>query len=293
MAQKKSYKDQLMELYGQGQNAGTGAAQTGTAQTGTGQGSNAMLDLILSRQPFSYDPKTDPAAQAIRKQTAREAARTTQNTLGTYAGMTGGMPSTAAVSTAAQAGSYAAAQGADKIAELKQLAYQNYQTEGDNMNAMLALMQQQETDAYNREQAQKQWDYGVEQDEYQKKLALAELKAAYGDYSGLKELGVDMSKYTSGGSGGYSYTPRAADPAPKEDDKPVGLSAAAKNDLTMAAYDNGGYVPAAIWEQYAAQYGEQALIDAGFKKGMAQSGGGGSTKKNPTQPAKPGNNMLN
>lgn len=289
MAVNKSYKEQLMELYGAGQN-NAGAAQSGAAaQTGTaaqgGQSGNAMLDLIMNRKPFQYDAKTDPAAQAARKEAGYNAKLATEGTLGSYAGMTGGIPSTAAVSAAAQAGSAAMQRGADKVAELKNLAYQNYQDEGQDMYNLTALMQQQEADAYAREQAQKQWDYNVQQDEYQKQLALAQLKASYGDLSGLKALGVDTSKYTGGGgssSGGYyssgggggSGSGGSGGGGGGNDSGGGGLPTGAKNELTMAAYDNGGYVPAAVWNQYAAQYGEQALIDAGFKKGQSNAGRG-------------------
>ena len=162
------------------------------------------------------------------------------------------------------------------------------------MNAY-AMMQQQEGDAFSRQMQEKQWAYQQEQDqkaaadaEYQKKLAMAQLKASYGDLSGLKELGIDTSRYTAGGgSGGGVY--RRGDglgygsPVSGQDrgEGAGGLGAAAKNELTMLAYDNGGYIPADVWASYAAQYGEAALIAAGFKKQAAQSNpgsgnGGGS-----------------
>ena len=304
MAQNRSYKE-LMEL--QGQSGGAGG--TGGAAT-----SNQMLDLILSRKPHSYDPKTDPAAQAARKTAAKNARTATQNTLGQYAGMTGGVPSTAAVSAAAQAGNQALAQGADRVAELERLSFQNYQQEGQNMANAYAMLQQQEGDAWNRQMQEQQWAHQKEQDaynrqwneqmraqeqaeaDYQKKLAMAQLAAAYGDLSGLKELGIDTSKYTAGGgsgggrSGGYRSggSGGSGSGSGSGGEGAGGLGAAAKNELTMVAYDNGGYIPADVWASYAAQYGEAALIAAGFKKKQAQrnpgsgngggSGSGGSNK---------------
>lgn len=322
---QKSYKEQLMELYGAGAqntgataNAGTGAAQAGTAQTGTaaqnGQTGNAMLDLIMNRKPFQYDPKTDPAAQAARKEAGYNARLATEGTLGSYAGMTGGIPSTAAVSAAAQAGNAALQTGADKVAELRNLAYQNYQTEGQNMQGIAALLLQQEADAYNRgrdaladqryadelaysrEQAQKQWDYNLQQDEYQRKYDEAILAAQYGDTSKLKALGIDTSRYNAGGSSGggvYRRGDGLGTGSVSGEDRGDGVSGAlptgAKNELTMAAYDNGGYVPPAVWNQYAAQYGEQALINAGFKKGKSNAGSGSAGGRKPEA----GNNREN
>lgn len=293
MAQNKSYKE-LMELQG-----GTGA--TGTAGTTGGQTSNQMLELIMSRKPGQYNAATDPAAQAARKQAARNARTVTRDTLGQHAAMTGGMPSTAAVSAAAQAGNQAMAAGADKVAELEQMYLNNYNQETQGMYSALAALQQQEGDAFSRQMQQEQWQYQKEQDqkaqeeaEYQKKLAMAQLAASYGDYSGLKELGIDTSKYkSSGGSGGggYYYTPGKdgdpyqGEPTPKE---PEGLSAAAKNELTILAYDNGGYIPADVWASYAAQYGEAALIAAGFKKKQSNPGSGSSSSSGSQNPNRGG-----
>ena len=295
MARNKSYKE-LMEL--QGQSGG---------QQGT-QNSNQMLELILNRKPFQYNAQTDPGAQAARKTAALNARAVTRDTLGQHAAMTGGMPSTAAVSAAAQAGNAAMQQGADKVAELEQLAYQNYQTEGQNMYNAYAALQQQEGDAFNRQmqeqqwaQQQEQWQYQKEQDaqaqaeaEYQKKLALAQLKAAYGDYSGLKELGIDTSNYASGGGysgggGGPYYTPENPQNPQGEDKKPAGgLPNAVKNELTVLAYDNGGYIPADDWARYVAEYGESALIAAGFKKKAQQSNPGSSSSSGGQKPGLPG-----
>ena len=279
MAQNKSYKE-LMEL--QGQSGG---------QQGTGtQTSNQMLDLILNRKPFQYNATTDPGAQAARKTAARNAQAVTRDTLGKYAGMTGGVPSTAAVSAATQAGNAAMQQGADRVAELEQLAYQNYQTEGQDMYKALAAMQGAEGDAWSRQMQEQQWQHQKEQDakadadaEYQKKLALAQLAAAYGDDRLLKELGIDTSNYGaggySGGGGGYRGSGGGggggSGSGGGDDD---GNNAALAELLT--AYP-GKTLTASEWAAAAAQYGEQFLIDNGFSKRAEQkkpsSGGGAGT----------------
>ena len=283
MAQNKSYRE-LMEL--QKQSGGAG----GTSGAAT---SNQMLELILGRKPHSYDSKTDPAAQAARKTAAMNARAATQNTLGQYAGMTGGVPSTAAVSAAAQAGNQALAQGADRVAELEQLAYQNYQQEGQNMYNAYAAMQGAEGDAWNRGMQEKQWDYQKAQDEkaaadaeFQKKLAMAQLAAQYGDYGPLKELGITPNNVTAGGggggsSGGYrgggsggsggsgSGTGSGGDGGMSDEDY---------NILLMAA-DANGYLDETTYNQYAGIYGESVLAAAGFKKKWreATSGHSGNT----------------
>lgn len=273
MAQNnKSYRE-LMELQG----AGTGKAAT----------SNQMLELILNRKPAQYNAATDPAAQAARKAAARNARAVTQDTMGQYAGMTGGVPSTAAVSAAAQAGNQAMAAGADKVAELEQMYLDRYHQETQGMYNAYGALQQAEGDAFNRQMQEQQWAFQKEQAakadeeaEYNKKLAMAQLKASYGDLSGLKALGVDTSKYAAGGGGGssgggYQYSNQNPNPPKKQDDTPKGLSDAVRNDLK---YQYGSAIPADVWAQLAAQYGEDALIAAGFTRKAAQqkppSGGG-------------------
>lgn len=248
MAQNKSWKE-LMELQGQ-----TG----GSSQ----QKANAMLDLIEGRKPFSYDPNTDPAAKAARQETARNIARTTKDTLGGYATMTGGMPSSAAVSAAAQAGSQAAVTGADRIAELEQLARQNYLNEGSQMQAYWSMLQGQADNEYQKVQAARTQE-----------IELAKLAALYGDNSKLKALGIDVD---AGGAGGYyrDSNPVLIDDEDPDDDKPLApkLDQVTINELR----DKYEYeLPEDVWAQYDAA----ALMAAGFRKRVSKSAGGSSGNK--------------
>lgn len=79
-----------------------------------------LIDSIVNREQFSYDPAADPNAQAYQKQYAREGQRATQDTLAAASVGTGGTPSSYAVTAASQAGDYYAGQMADKIPELYQ-----------------------------------------------------------------------------------------------------------------------------------------------------------------------------
>lgn len=87
------------------------------------------LNAVIDREAFSYDPETDPVYSSYRKTYAREGRRAGEDALGQYAAMTGGRPSTAAMTAAQQAGNYYSAQMADKIPELYQQAYQRYLNE--------------------------------------------------------------------------------------------------------------------------------------------------------------------
>lgn len=80
---------------------------------------------VVGLQPgaWRYDPAQDPSYQALRRQALREADRRTRDTMAAYASMTGGVPSTAAVSAAQQAGNYERSKLNDAIPTLEQNAY--------------------------------------------------------------------------------------------------------------------------------------------------------------------------
>lgn len=85
-----------------------------------------ILQEMENYPAFSYDPNSDPVWASISKQYRREGQRATQDTLGQYAAMTGGIPSTAAVTAATQAGDYYGAQLTDRLQSVYNDAYQKY-----------------------------------------------------------------------------------------------------------------------------------------------------------------------
>lgn len=169
---------------------------------------DALTAQILGREPFSYDYRTDPRWQAYKKEYTREGQRAAADTLGQYAAMTGGMPSSAAVTASQQAGDYYAAQMADKIPELYKAAYDMYLDEGAQMRQNASLLSGQIGDAYGRardllgdERYADELAYArgrdalsdaryADETAYNRQMALAQLAANYGDYSGLSGLGV-------------------------------------------------------------------------------------------------------
>lgn len=101
---------------------------------------DSMINDLTNRQAFSYDPNTDPVYQAYKKQYAREGQRATQDTMASAASMTGGVPSSYAVSAAQQAGNYYAAQMSDKLPELYNQAYNRYLQEYQNQISALSAV---------------------------------------------------------------------------------------------------------------------------------------------------------
>lgn len=111
---------------------------------------SAKVDAISGREPFSYDYRTDPAWQAYKKEYTREGRRASEDTLGQYAAMTGGMPSTAAMTAASQANDYYNAKMTDKIPELYKLAYEMYADEASRNMSELSALRGYSDDLYGR-----------------------------------------------------------------------------------------------------------------------------------------------
>lgn len=144
---------------------------------------------------FSYEANSDPVYKAYQKQYAREGQRAAENALGNASANTGGIASSYAVTAAAQQGNYYGSQMSDKIPELYDMAYNRYKNELDQYNTDRDFSYKQHYDELEQGNVDREFDYNMSKGEYNQKLADAEMKAKYGDYSGLKALGIDVSGY--------------------------------------------------------------------------------------------------
>jgi len=90
------------------------------------------LNAVLNRDPFSYDPNSDPLWQQYMSTYTREGNRAMRDTLAGAASGAGGMNSYA-LAAAQQANNYYMAQMGDKLPELYKLAYDMYMDEGDTL----------------------------------------------------------------------------------------------------------------------------------------------------------------
>lgn len=180
---------------------------------------------ILGQAAFEYDPEKDPTYQQYKESYTRSGERAMQDTLAQMAARTGGFASSYASSAAQQTYDNYMSALADKIPELRQLAYSMYQDEGnslrDNLN-MLAALEQGDYGKYADRLAQynadrnfnygvyrdsvadqrqdAQWNYQVGRDqvadqryssetEYQRAMERAQMLASIGDFSGYRDLG--------------------------------------------------------------------------------------------------------
>ena len=178
-------------------------------------GMEGAVRALMGREAFSYDPEEDPLYQSYVKQYAREGSRAAEDALGRAAVMTGGMPSTAAVTAASQAGDYYAAKTADKVPELWSLAWNRYRDEDSRLRDDLSLLMSMEKSEYDRGRREREWAYqqqrdavsdqrwaeqqaaAAEEKSYQKQLNKARTLAAAGDFSGYAALGWSEAELAS------------------------------------------------------------------------------------------------
>lgn len=163
-----------LEMGGGGRGNGGGGFSYEAAPTYTSRYQSQIDDLtrqILNREAFSYDPEKDPTYQQYKDSYTRSGDRAMQDTLGQVSARTGGLASSYAGSAAQQTYDNYMGALADKIPELKQLAYSMYQDEGNTQRAnleMLVALEQGDYAKYADLLAQyntdRSFDYGVHRD---------------------------------------------------------------------------------------------------------------------------------
>ncbi len=112
----------------------------------------ALTDAIANRKPFSFDAESDPSAQAARKSYLRDSKRATEDAIASASAMTGGIPSSYAVTAGTQAGDYHASQFADRVQALENAAYDRYLNENSlkqtELNSLLERDANEKNAAY-------------------------------------------------------------------------------------------------------------------------------------------------
>lgn len=168
---------------------------------------DSLMNSLMNREQFSYDPNSDPLFQSYRQMNLREADRATQNTLGQAAAMTGGMPSTAAINAASQAGDYYRAQINDALPQFADSAYQKHIDElGLDFDTLSALnsLSQQKRDEYDTDRnfAYNQWtdELGFQSDKENTALENERYKTEYGDAMTMDMYNLLMSNYEATGN---------------------------------------------------------------------------------------------
>ena len=173
----------------------------------------ALIDQILNSNLADW--KKGDQYSALRDQYAANGEMGMNDLLGQVSSRTGGLASSYAASVANQ-------EYNDWMSKLEQAAREMYQQDrsdklnslgmlsdaydreygeyGDKLNQWNAdrnFAYQQAQDALANQWKQKEWDYNMSQDEWNKAAQQADMMASYGDFSGYKALGYTDSQIES------------------------------------------------------------------------------------------------
>lgn len=213
-------------------------------------------ELVANGAYGGYDASTDPAYSALKKSILRESDRSVEDTMGAYAGMTGGIPSTAAVTAAQETANYFRGQLADQQVALGEQNYNRWLNERDaDMELMNIYASEAEASAANLaalgdfSAMGKLYGWNADQIAEAQRLWLAEQQGSGGRGGSKKEVEIDIPTYDNGMS-----DVKMANAAAK-------LFNQSKYGVNSAALDswlaNNGYIgnsAAAFKDYYGAMY---------------------------------------
>ena len=130
--------------------------QTSTNTSGYSSGFQEQLDdvmnRILNREKFSYDVNADALYNQYKDQYTNLGKQAMRDTMGQAAALTGGYGNTYALNAGQQAYNGYLSQLTDKIPELYNLAYTQYQNEGDDLKDAYSILNSREQQDYDRYQ---------------------------------------------------------------------------------------------------------------------------------------------
>lgn len=207
------------------------ALKPGAYQSQYQQSMNDLMGQIQGREKFKYDVNGDALYQQVAQNYIRQGQQAMMDTMGQAASLTGGYGNSYA-QTAGQQAYQGYLQGlADLVPQYQQIAYQQYQDEGDDLLNRYNLMMQQDESAYARYQDdlnqyyadldrlqdaydnERDYDYGRYMDDLNYQYQIYRDQVA--DEQWQKEFDEDMRRYnqewaaqraaaksSSGGGGG-------------------------------------------------------------------------------------------
>ena len=114
--------------------------------------SKAALDDYMNRAKFSYDVNADARFNQLADKSTKQGQLAMKDTMGQAAAMTGGYGNSYAQSVGQQAYQGYMQQLADKVPELQQIAYNQYQDQGQDMLNKYSLYADAEARGYSRHQ---------------------------------------------------------------------------------------------------------------------------------------------
>lgn len=273
---------------------GATAGATAPAQKSYADQVNEALQQILNRQPLKYNYNGDPLYQMYRDAALQNSQTASKDVLARAAALTGGYGNSYADTVAQQTAQAQMAQLTEKIPELAQVAQTRYDAETGRLKGNLGILSDLENQEYTRKFNEDQRDYERQQyadqlerekdnDAWNRRLAMAQLAAQYGDTSGLEKLGIKTG--SSSGSGGTSaeisnwayneYYKIIQNDPPLDETKAEYWA-----DVLMDAYTNGwlndpqasilvdqsDLLKKAFWRRFKERYPDKPTPDAGSTK---------------------------
>ena len=120
-----------------------------------------VLNQWMNRQPFQYDVNNDALYQQYKDRYMRAGQMAMKDTIGQASALTGGYGNSYATAAGNLAYNEYLAKLNDKVPELYQMAYEQYQDEGDRLKDAYAMLYGAERDAVADKQFQDQFDRRV------------------------------------------------------------------------------------------------------------------------------------
>lgn len=152
----------------------------------------AAVDKLINREEFSYDYLNDPIYQQYAKQYGIQGDMARQDTLGDMASMTGGMPSSWAVSAAQQAQNSWNSGLNDIIPSLQEAAYQKYLGNYEADANLASLLSSLDGMAYDRYNQDRNYDLAIQEANNRVRKAVSGYSTGGGSYSGNGAALSDM-----------------------------------------------------------------------------------------------------
>ncbi|MBQ4326962.1 MAG: hypothetical protein IJC32_00935 [Clostridia bacterium] len=255
---------------------------------------DSKFNDIMNRPDFSYDHEKDPLFSQYKKAYTREGDRATANTMAQAAAQTGGQVSSYAAGAAAQAGNYYAAQLADKIPELQQIAHNQYLNDAQLAMSDLSAAQSMQQNEYNRYLSElsqyntdRSFDYGTWIDKYN--MLNTNLGAALSlDQNAYNKFLTQLNQYNTDREFEYGKYIDEIDTqsADKQNALNMAITAAQYGDysqLKALGIDTSGIESMTNYEKQlelaklAAQYGNTSLLEKITGVKFGQPTGGGNT----------------
>lgn len=126
------------------------ASKPGSYQSAYTDQLQSLYDQIINREKFSYDMNADALYNQYKQQYQQMGKTAMQDTMGQAAALTGGYGNSYASTAGNQAYQNYLQLLNDKVPEFAQMAFEQYQAEGDALNQKYAITQSADESAYGR-----------------------------------------------------------------------------------------------------------------------------------------------